>query len=51
MSKNIKRAKLYPKLNSICGCRGTIDRSTQVWGSFGLNDENNWRILLVRVCV
>lgn len=50
-SKGIYRARLQPKLHKICKCKGKIVRASLVWGSFGVNDGNNKRILLSDVSV
>ncbi len=49
--KRIQRAILRPKLHKVCRCRGKITCTSQVWGSFGVNDDNNKRILLSNVTV
>ena len=49
--KRISRSVLRPVLYKMCDCKGKIDRTTQVWGSFGVNDTNNKRILLTNVIV
>ena len=49
--KRIQRAILHPKLQKVCKCRGIIVCTSQVWGSFGINDDNNKRILLSHVSV
>ncbi|KKM80033.1 hypothetical protein LCGC14_1343910, partial [marine sediment metagenome] len=49
--KRINRSVLRPMLYQVCKCRGKIVRATQVWGSFGVNDNNNKRILLKNVSV
>lgn len=49
--KNVGRARLRSKLHKRCKCSGIIKRSTQVWGSFGVNDANNKRVLLSNVFV
>lgn len=49
--KRIQRAILRPKLHKICKCRGKIICTSQIWGSFGVNDDNNKRILLSNVTV
>ena len=49
--KRIQRAKLRPKLHRVCKCNGKVVSFSQVWGSFGVNDDNNKRILLSNVFV
>ena len=49
--KRISRSVLRPVLYKMCHCKGKIDRATHVWGSFGINDTNNKRILLTNVSV
>ncbi|HEC39776.1 hypothetical protein LCGC14_0525660 [marine sediment metagenome] len=49
--KRINRSVLGPKLHKVCKCKGIIVCVSQVWGSFGVNDNNNKRILLSNVSV
>ena len=49
--KVTQRAKLRPKLHKVCKCRGKIVCNSRVWGSFGINNDNNKRILLSNVSV
>lgn len=49
--KNVYRTILRSKLHKRCKCSGIINRSTQVWGNFGVNDDNNKRVLISNVFI
>ena len=47
--KQISRSILRSKLTERCICQGIVQAYSRVWGSFGMNQGNNIRVLLKNV--